>query len=407
MNKNRNLIIAVISSVLVTAAVTFTATAGLFYYYNYKQTGTALLFSSNVSADDIRKFNDVKQKLEKYFYKEIDETKLLEGATSGLAEALQDPYTVYFTKQQMQDFTEKSSGNYSGIGVYITTDPKDHLITVINPIEGSPAEKAGLKPGDKIIKVDGQDVSLEDEDKIVSMIKGKEGTNVKITVFRPSLGAPIDFDMLRQKINIKNITSEVLEGNIGYIKLVQFDVGLGQEFEQELANLTKKGIKGLLIDLRDNPGGSYTEVVKIADRLLPKGVIVYTEDRNQRREYKYSDDNQLNLPMTVLVNGYSASASEILSAAIKDHKKGTIVGTTTFGKGLVQTLFPLDDGAGLKITIQRYFTPAGESIHEKGVVPDVEIQLPEKDRNKAVSQLKREEDIQFQKAMEILKQKMR
>lgn len=357
---------------------------------------------NNVNFENIKKYKKVRDLIKNYYYKDVDENALLEGSISGLANSLNDPYTVYFTKDQMKMFNEKSQGSYVGIGVSITMDDNG-LLTVIEPFEDSPALKAGIMKDDRIIKVDDQDVtSIRDEDMIISMIKGVENTEVKITVLRPSEGRSIDFTMKRQKIKIANISSEVLNENIGYIKISMFDNDIAKDFGKHLNDLLKKKIKGLIIDLRDNPGGDYSQVVAIADRILPEGLIVYTEDRAGNREEEKSDATELEIPLAILVNGNSASASEVLSGAVKDHKKGTLVGTRTFGKGLVQAVVNLDDGSGLKVTVSRYFTPSGKSIHGEGITPDVVVDVADKYLYMPVSQIPREDDVQLDKAIEVI-----
>ncbi|MCX7710194.1 MAG: S41 family peptidase [Clostridia bacterium] len=359
--------------------------------------------SSKVSAENIKKFNKVRSILEKEYYMDVDENTLLEGAVAGMADSLKDPYTSYFNKEQMKMFMEKSEGSYVGIGISITTD-NNGLLTVIEPFEGSPAAKAGIKQGDKIIKVDDSDVTaIKDENMVISMIKGKENTNVKVTVYRQTEGKSIDFELVRKKIKISNISSEIMDGNIGYIKLVMFDSNIAKDFEEHLNKLLQKKIRGLVIDLRDDPGGDYSQVVQIADRLLPKGLIVYTEDRNKRRAEEQSDEKELEMPISVLINGNSASASEILAGALKDHKKATLVGTKSFGKGLVQTIRPLDDGSGIKVTIARYFTPSGVCIQGIGIMPDIEVTLDEKYKGLPASQVPKEDDVQLKKALEAVK----
>jgi carboxyl-terminal processing protease len=394
-----------ISLVVVTAVITFSVTALAFFGWNYFSPSYKISFDSKkVSLENINKFNQVRKILETNFYQDVKEDTLLEGAVAGMAESLKDPYTVYFTKEQMQMFNEDIAGSYVGIGISISPPDENGLISVVEPFEGSPAQKAGVKQGDKIVKVDDRDVTgLKDENLVVNMIRGKEDTNVKITFYRPSEGRYIELEMVRKNIKIENIKSEVLPGGIGYIKLIKFDAEIANYFKDHLDKLLGKGIKGLIIDVRDNPGGRYDQVVAIADRLLPKGKIVYTEDKYKNQRIEYSDEKELNLPMVLLVNGNSASASEILAGALKDFKKGTLVGTKTFGKGLVQTDFLLNDGSGIKVTIARYFTPSGVCIQGIGIVPDVEVQLPDKYKNVPVSQLPRAEDSQLTKAVEVIK----
>ncbi|HHW30717.1 MAG TPA: S41 family peptidase [Clostridiaceae bacterium] len=361
--------------------------------------------SDSVDINNIKRFNEVRNILKKEYYKDIDENVLLEGAIAGMANSLGDPYTVYLTKDQMKAFREKSDGSYVGIGVSVIED-KDGLLTVVEPFEGSPALEAGVQKGDKIINVDGVDVtSIRDDDVIIGMIRGKEGTICKITMLRPSEGRAIDFEIPRKRIKIANIKSEMLADNIGYIKIIMFDSEIASYFQQHLYGLLKQGMKGLIIDLRDNPGGSYDQVVKIADILLPEGLIVYTEDRNNNRVEEKSDKLNLQMPIAVLINNNSASASEILAGALKDHKKGVLVGTKTFGKGLVQAVLPLTGGAGIKVTVSRYFTPSGVCIQDVGIEPDVEVLLPKEYSNLPVSQVPRGEDTQLETAIQILKAK--
>ncbi len=399
----RQLAVTVVSVVILTAAVT----ASVIYMVNSYNTRYFIGFDSkSVSLENINKFNQVRKILKDDYYKNVDENILVEGAVSGLADSLKDPYTVYFNKDQMKAFMEKSEGSYVGIGVTVNTDANG-ILNIIEPFDNSPAKLAGMKQGDKIVKVGDTDVtSIRDENMIISMIKGVENTKVKITVYRPSEDKYIQFDILRKRIKTSNIKSEVLEGNIGYIKLVMFDSEIAGYFKKDLDNMLSKGIKSLIIDLRDNPGGSYEQVVEIADRLLPEGTIVYTEDRAGKQQTKLSNKAALNLPIVILTNGNSASASEILAGAIKDNGRGTLVGTKTFGKGLVQELKLLDDGSGIKVTISRYFTPSGVCIQGIGIKPDIEIDVPAEFKNMPVSQIPRNKDIQLKSAIEAIKGKM-
>jgi carboxyl-terminal processing protease len=335
-----------------------------------------MVFDKNkVDFVNVKKYREVYNILRKYFYEEVDENVLLEGSIAGMANSLQDPYTVYFTKEQMELFMERSRGSYVGIGVTVNM-PEDGILTVVEPFEDSPAIEAGMKMGDKIVKVDGEDVTtIRDSDMIVSMIKGEENTTVEITVYRPSEEKYIDFEIMRKTIKIVNVTSEMLENNIGYIRISMFDSECAHYFGMHLNQLIDKGMEGLIIDVRDNPGGDFDEVVAIANRLVPEGLIVYIEDRAGNRTERTSDKTQLDKPIAILINEYSASASEILAGAIKDHKKGTLIGQKTFGKGLVQNVIQLDDGAGLKLTTATYFTPLGINIHKKGIEPHIEVEL--------------------------------
>ena len=258
-------------------------------------------------------------------------------------------------------------------------------------------------PGDKIVKIDGKDATdIRDLAKITGMIKGPENTRVHITVYRPAQSKLIEFDITRGKVTGVYVHSEVVSGNIGYMRIDKFDYEVAGAFYAHLNDLLTNGIKGLMIDVRDNPGGSYDQVVKIADMLLPKGIIVYTEDKHSRRETAYSNIKHIDIPLVVLVNGHSASASEILAGAVKDHKRGVLVGTKTFGKGLVQEVRRLEDGSGLNVTVARYFTPSGVCIHGEGIQPDVEVQVSDDYKGFPVYKIPRTDDVQFHRGIDIL-----
>ncbi|MGB4648931.1 MAG: S41 family peptidase [Acetivibrionales bacterium] len=389
--------------VAVTLIVAVSAAAIVFYSVHTAQNRYEIILDAEtVDYENVVKFNRVMDILKKDFYQKVDANKMLEGAIYGLAESLGDPYTVYFDKKQMEAFLEKSRGSYVGIGVTVNVDD-DGLLTVIEPAKGSPAMEAGILQGDKIVKVDGKDVtSVCDENMIISMIKGKENTRVNITVYRPSEDRYVQFNIKRKRIRASNIKSEILSGNIGYIKIAMFDSEIARYFRNDLSNMLKNGIEGLIIDLRDNPGGSFEQVVEIADSLLPAGTIVYTEDRDGRKEYRYSDKAYVDLPLAILINSNSASASEILAGSVRDHGRGILVGTRTFGKGLVQELKLLGDGSGLKVTISRYFTPSGTCIHGTGIEPDIEVGVFDDYRNHPVSHIPRSRDNQLRTAVKAL-----
>ena len=393
MKSNRNWLMGVICFLI--AVVFFVA--GLFTYsiINFLNRQYQISFYRNVSRENIINFNRVKTILMQTYYEAVDENKLLEGAISGMAQAVDDPYTVYYTAKQMKDFMEKQSGNYVGIGVTVYMDEND-LLTVSETFAGSPAKEAGMRIGDKIVKVDGEDVTpIKDSELIVQKIRGVPGTNVEVTVYRPEINDYITFNMVRQVINLVYIHSDMLEGNIGYIQLKLFDEDISYDFANHVNKLIMNGAKGIILDLRNNPGGDYEQVVRIADMIVPEGIIVYTEDRNGKREEKKSDANELNIPMTVLINEYSASASEILSAAIKEYGKGTLVGKTTFGKGLVQSIVRLEGGAGLKYTVSKYYTPSGVCIQDVGVTPDIEVENDQQYRYYSIEDIPEGEDRQL------------
>lgn len=313
------------------------------------------------------------------FYQKPSESNLVNGAIKGLFSGLDDPYSQYYTADEFERLKEQTSGSFVGIGVVISPNSEDDSITVVSPIEGSPAEKSGILAGDKILKVDGKTVSAKNSDEAVSKIKGKKGTEVDLTIKRGE--QLIDVKVKREEIVSKTVKSEVLEDNIGYLKITSFSEHTYKEFKTALDKLKKDNIKGLVLDLRDNPGGLLTVCKDIADDLIGEGTIVYTKDNKGDTEYLKSNEDKLGLPIAVLTNENSASASEILTGAIVDNKEGVSVGTTTFGKGLVQSVRELKDGTGYKLTTAQYFTPNGDYINGKGIKPtieekDVDKQLP-------------------------------
>lgn len=310
--------------------------------------------------------------IKRNFYKNADELQFDEYIIKGLFETLDDPYSVYMTAEEYERFSELNSGSYSGIGVIVTA-ADDNYITVVSPIDGSPGDKAGLKSGDKILKVDNTAISSKDIDHAVSLIKGQAGTDVVLTIYREGLDS-FDVTITRANIVIKSVESEMLDDKIGYLEIKLFDDKSYYEFKENINKLLDQGMEALIIDLRNNPGGSYNEVVNIADMLLGEQVIVYTEDRDGNREIEKSDKYKIDLPLVVLVNEGSASASEILTAAIQDSKAGVVIGSKTFGKGVVQGVRSLEDGSAIKLTISEYFTPNGKNIDGSGIYPDYDIE---------------------------------
>ena len=314
--------------------------------------------------------------IEEDFYQEVSEDDLIDGALKGLFEGLDDPYSQYYTADEFESLKEQTSGSFVGIGVYIGVSSENNKITIISPIEGSPAEQVGIKSGDIVVKVDGESIESKTVDEVIKQIKGKENTKVNLTVERE--GKELSFDITRQTIVTKSVSNEVKNNDIGYLRITSFDEHTYDEFKENLSELESKGIKGLVIDLRDNPGGLLDVCVDIADDLIGKGTIVYTKDNSGNEEYYKSDANELDMPIAVLINGGSASASEILTAALVENGKAIAIGETSFGKGLVQSVKGLKDGTGYKLTTAQYFTPNGDYINGKGITPKIQ----EKDKNK-------------------------
>lgn len=307
--------------------------------------------------------------IEEDYYKEVSSEDLVDGALKGLFEGLDDPYSQYYTEEEFKSLQEQTSGSFVGIGVYIGINPEDNNITIISPIEGSPAYKAGIKSGDIVLSVDGESVDSSMLDETIKKIKGKENSDVALTVQRD--GKELEFTVTRKTIVTKSVDSEVMDNDIGYLRITSFDENTYKEFKEHISSLQSKGIKGLVIDLRDNPGGLLDVCVDIADDIIGKGTIVYTKDNTGNKEYYKSDEKELNLPITVLINGGSASASEILTAALVDNNKAIAIGETSFGKGLVQSVRQLKDGTGYKLTTAQYYTPNGEYINGKGITPEI------------------------------------
>ncbi|MGN1188126.1 MAG: S41 family peptidase, partial [Lachnospiraceae bacterium] len=299
---------------------------------------------------------------------------------------------------------ESSSGSYCGIGVVVQQNVETGIVTAVRPYENCPGYEAGIRPGDIILAVNGTEITGMDLNAAVSMIRGEEGTKVTLTIRREE--EEFDVEVTRRQIDVETVSYKMLQDNIGYILVEEFDEVTAKQFTAAMDALEEQGMEALVVDIRNNPGGLLNIVVDMLDEILPKGVIVSVKDKNGATEEYTSDaDTRLNVPLAVLINGNSASASEIFAGAVQDYGVGTLVGTTTFGKGIVQTIFSMRDGTGVKVTIEDYYTPSGRSIHKIGVDPDVEIDLP--DELKTLVTIPEDEDVQLQKAIEILKKQMR
>ena len=326
--------------------------------------------------------------LKEDFYQKTKDENLVTGAIKGLFSGLEDPYSQYYTKEEFDRLKEQTSGAFVGIGILISPTEDDDYLTVVSPLEGSPAEKSGIKAGDKIIKVNGKTVYAKNSDEVVGMIKGKKGTEVELTLKRD--GKEFDVKVKRDEIVSKTIDSKMLDDKVGYIKITSFSENTYKDFKKSLNNLKSEGMKGLIIDLRNNGGGLLTVCKDIADELIGEGTIVYTKDNKGNTEYLKSDKRKLGLPIAILTNEGSASASEILTGAILDNEAGVSVGTTTFGKGLVQSVRELKDGTGYKLTTAQYFTPNGEYINGKGIKPTIEEKDEEKQLDVATDWMKKQ-----------------
>lgn len=328
-----------------------------------------------ISSDTETKLSYLKKLIDETYLHDVKEKDLNEGIYKGYVEGLGDQYSAYYDKKETKELTESLDGSFSGIGAVMTQDASSGVITITRVYDDSPAKKAGIKTGDILYRVEEKTVTGKDLDKVVSWIKGKKGTKVNLTLLRGTNSDKIKVTATRDVINVETVKYKVLENQIGYISISEFDSVTGAQFAKALKQLQKKNIEGLVVDLRNNPGGSLSTVCDILDSIIPKGLIVYTKDKNGKKEEYTSDEkHRLNLPMSVLVNGQSASASEIFAGAVQDYGKAEIIGTQTYGKGVVQNLFDLKDGTCVKLTTSEYFTPKGRNIDGKGITPDVKIE---------------------------------
>jgi len=327
-----------------------------------------------VNDDSMAKLEAIEEVIGKYYYQEedINTDQMIEGMYAGIVASLGDPYSVYYTEEEWKEMMQETEGIYYGIGAYISLDKTTGFGKINGVIENTPAQDAGLRENDIIYKIEGESAQGLDLTEIVSRIKGEEGTTVHLTIYREGEKDYLEMDVVRKKIESPTVNYEMLSNDIGYIQITEFDDVTVNQFSEAMAEIQKAGAAGLILDLRSNPGGSLSAVVDISRQLLPEGLIVYTEDRaGERVEYSCDGEHEIRIPMVVLINGNSASASEILAGAIKDYGKGVLVGTTTFGKGIVQRILPLTDGTAIKLTVSAYYTPKGNNIHNIGIEPDI------------------------------------
>lgn len=329
---------------------------------------------------------------------EIDPGALAEGIYKGYVDAIGEKYSTYYSAEEYADVMQSMSGTYSGIGALMTQNIETGVISIVRPFAGSPSEEAGMLKDDVISKVEGQEVTGEDLSEVVARIKGDEGTTVEIEYYRPSEDKYYTVQVERRSIEVPTVEAEMLEDHVGYVSILEFEEVTGEQFGKAVDDLSAQGMEALVLDLRDNPGGLVDAAVQVLDRILPKDqLLVYTIDKNQTKEEEFSRDNDvIDVPIVVLINDNTASASEIVSGCLQDYDRATLVGETSFGKGIVQYVIGLDDGSALKLTSAKYYTPEGRNIHGTGIDPDVEIELD----NEA------EGDEQLDKAVEILLEEM-
>lgn len=414
--KNKNSIYKSLMTVIITALVTCIITTILVsntfkqsegvksesFLGNMLNTITKPFKSNSAETTSVdEKMVEIKEKLDQIYIGEIDEQKLIDSALEGYVQGVGDEYTEYLTEEEVTALLEDVNGSYVGVGLYIANNIETNEILVVGVIEGSPANKAGILVGDIVKKVDGIDYTGEQLTLASNNMKGIEGTKVTVTVERD--GKNIDFDITREKIKFKCVSSERLENNIGYIKISSFDGGVAEDFEKAYKDLNSQGIKSLVIDLRNNGGGLVDQCLSIAELIVPKGSkMLITKDKQNNEDISTSSKQPIvNVPIVILVNEYTASASEILTAAIRENVNAKVIGTQTYGKGVIQGIYPLEDQiTALKITMQEYYTPNHNKIHKVGITPDFVVELP--DEWKGQLTVDREFDNQLNKAIEVL-----
>lgn len=349
-----------------------------------------------------KKAGEIADLIEQYYYEDADENAMVEGIYAGMVDGLGDQYSTYFTADEYASFNESTTGIYYGIGAVLTQNLNTKIVTILHVYPGTPAEEAGVRDGDVIAKVgeiEGDSMELSE---LVTHIKGEEGTKVHLELIRAGEKEHIELDVERRQIEVPTIQHQMLEGDVGFIQITEFASSTAEQFSEAVKELQSQGMKSMIVDLRDNPGGVLQSVCTILDEILPEGMLVYTEDKyGSRSEFK-SDEKRMNLPIAVLINENSASASEIFAGAIKDYEYGTLIGTTTFGKGIVQTIIPMQDGSAVKVTTAKYFTPKGNYIHEVGIEPDIELEYEYQGENETYNPL---HDNQVMKALEVLQNK--
>lgn len=332
----------------------------------------AVTDESGIGSEVEAKLNAIDSVLDSFYFEEVDDEKAKDSIYKAYLSSYGDKYTVYYTADEYKKLTETTNGTFSGIGAVCQISSEGGIL-LVDVYESGAGYKAGLRSGDRIIQVDGTDVTDMDLSSAVALVKGEKGTQVGLKIVRD--GATSDYTVVRDEIEVQTVNYAITEDNIGYISVSQFENVTAKQFKAAIEDLKSEGAKGIIIDIRNNPGGLLTTVISMLKDILPNGLIVYTEDKDgNRKEYSDNDNEELDMPLAVLVNGNSASASEIFAGAIQDYGKGVIVGTQTFGKGIVQTIKPFTDGSAIKFTIAKYFTPKGQDIHGKGVTPDVVVE---------------------------------
>lgn len=351
----------------------------------------------------VRKLSMLETVLNEYYVGDVDTYKLQEGIYKGFVSGIGDAYSTYYTQQEYDAFKEETSGIYTGIGIRMYLESEDNSIVIKEVFDGSPAQKVGILPNDKIIKVAGKNVSGNDYTLVTQLVTGTKEEDVSIIVYRPSANSTYEFNVTKESIAYPTVYFKMLDDEVAYIQITKFEELTHDQFKEALDKSKKQKAKGMVLDLRNNPGGLLRIAKEIVDELIPEGIIVSTKDKNGKSVEYYADNKYNDIPLVVLINGSSASASEVVAGALKDYNRAKFVGETSFGKGIVQTIIPLSDGSAIKLTTSQYFTPSGVCIQGIGIEPDVKVSLST-DKLLRMHQLKETEDDQLQTAIKVLKE---
>lgn len=381
------------------------AAALLFWLQGRVSMGGVVSSAENLTDSSVRtKINELAAMIEEYYYEDVDAQKMADGLYKGLFASLDDPYSAYYTEEEYEEMMISAGAKYYGIGVVLQQDRETMQVQIRKVYEETPAQEAGLQAGDTVLRVEDIDAQTVELSELVSHIRGEENSSVHLIVMREGETEELEFDVKRGEVNMPTVDSRMLEDEIGYISIAEFGEATADDFKQAVEQLQKKGMQKMIVDLRDNPGGMMDSVKEILDYILPEGLIVYTEDKYGNRQELHSDaEHSLDLPMAVLINKNSASCSEIFAGAVRDYDYATLIGTTTYGKGIVQTVRQLGDKSAIKLTTAKYFTPKGENIHGTGIDPDIELKY--KYTGKKEGEYDYCKDNQVQKAVRVLKNK--
>ncbi|MDR1687574.1 MAG: S41 family peptidase [Clostridiales bacterium] len=386
----KNLLLGIVLGVLLVT--------GISAAYNYFSSNLIIQVNRTMSVNE--KIETIYKILDSYYVNDYDKNEVEEGIYAGMVNKLDDPYSTYMDAEALKNFQHRMNGTYPGIGIIVSVDEAKNRVVVVSPFEGSPAFEAGIKPGDYIIKIDGTDVDGSTYNEAVELLRGEAGSKTTLTLLRESDSSVFEAQIVREDVDLPTVSHKMLESEIGYIRISSFDEVTSKQYASSYNDLTKKGMRSLILDLRNNPGGLLNVVCEIADTLVDTEYIVYTENKQGTREYTYGDKKRIEIPLIVLINGNSASASEVLSGAVKDTGTGVLVGEKSFGKGLVQSVKQLPDGSGIKVTIAKYYTPSGVCIDGTGIVPNYTVEM-DSDMAMNIASLTQEEDVQLKKAVDV------